>query len=180
RSRKAAHIPRTADTQVYVLTLSTSPSLSEPLDALRKKYFPARLNFTPAHLTMFHALPASELPSITAKIEELCAATQPFTMRTGAPFRLRRGVGIGVAEGAAEAKKVHYELQSAWKGFLSEQDRQKWHLHWTVQNKVTEERKVWETFEEVEGFEGAEGEARGCTLWRYEGGNWGFERDFEF
>lgn len=180
---------------VYVLTLTTTPSLTDPLTALRRSHFPRHLDRLPAHLTLFHALPGSELQPMTAALAELCAAQAPVRLATGSVFRMRRGVGINVADGGggtqggggalsskAAARRLHGELQRRWWDFLSEQDRRPWRPHWTVQNKAADEAAVDAAMDGVRtGFRGAEGLATGCALWRYEkGGNWAFERDFHF
>lgn len=181
---KDAHRPRTSEEEehVYVLTLNTTPSLHKPVTALREKHFPAHLNRTPAHLTMFHALPGSHMPSIVAAIEKECQDLAPFRLTTGSLFRMRRGVGINTGQGAQPARLLHQGLQKRWVDVLSEQDRQAWRPHWTIQNKVNDAAVVEETMREVEqDFQGAEGVAEGCVLWRYErGGAWRFERMFEF
>lgn len=175
RNRKADHRPRTSreEAHVYVLTLSTTPSLSKPLTALRDKHFPVHLNHTPAHLTMFHALPGSEMDGIVAVLEELCRNTRPFKVTTGAPFRLKRGVGINVAQGLEDAQRVHQELQRRWSDILSAQDSQSWRPHWTIQNKVDEEVVAAKTMDEVQqDFKGADGMADGVLLFLYDKGRW--------
>lgn len=131
---------------------------------------------------MFHALPGSELDGIVAALEEHCRNTWPFKLTTGSPFRLKLGVGINVAQGSEAAQRVHKELQQHWAGMLSAQDRRDWRPHWTIQNKVEEEVVAAKTMDDVQQeFQGAEGLAKGFTLWRYEnGGRWKFERDFDF
>lgn len=193
------HKPNTKPPEqtVYVLTLTTTPSLTDPLTALRRSHFPRHLDRHPAHLTLFHALPASETAPITAALDELCAAAQgPVRLAAGGAFRMRRGVGINVAAdgagnrgagqgkegGSQAARRLHGELQRRWWGFLSAQDRRPWRPHWTVQNKAADEGAVDAAMEDVRvGFRGAEGLATGCALWRYEkGGGWAFERGFDF
>ena len=86
-----------------------------------------------------------------------------------------------MGRGLQEAKQLHHELQSAWRDFLSEQDAGGWRGHWTVQNKVAEEKVAADAFEEIQhGFGGAQGSAKGCSLWRYVKGSWEFERDVPF
>lgn len=189
------HKPNTTTPEqtVYVLTLTTTPSLTGPLTALRRTHFPRRLDRHDAHLTLFHALPASESCLIVTALEDLCAAQHRGGMRlaTGSAFRMRRGVGINVAGargrggggcGPQAARRLHAELQRRWWGFLSEQDRRPWRPHWTVQNKAPDEGAVDAALGDVRtGFRGAEGLATGCALWRYEkGGTWAFERGFDF
>ncbi len=181
--RRSEQTPRTSSPEkaVYILTLTTTPSLHDSINALRKKYFPPQLNRTPAHLTLFHALPHSRLDSIISTLETLGASTAPFTINTSAPFRMRRGVGVNVGVGADRAKRVHKELRDAWLEFLSEQDSGGWKPHWTVQNKVDSEEEAAGAYEEIRGdFKGAEGRATGMGLWRYERGRWVFEREFGF
>ncbi|KAK7697392.1 hypothetical protein SLS64_013585 [Diaporthe eres] len=165
--------------------------------ALRRSHFPRHLDRHPAHLTLFHALPGSEMPLITAALDELCAAQRPVRLATGSAFRMRRGVGINVADagngggqrggaggggGSQAARRLHGELQRRWWEVLSAQDRRPWRPHWTVQNKAADEGAVDAAMEDVRmGFRGAEGLATGCALWRYEkGGGWAFERGFDF
>lgn len=191
------HKPNTTSPEqtVYVLTLTTTPSLTDPLTALRRSHFPRHLDRHPAHLTLFHALPGSEMPLIAAALDELCAAQRPVRLATGSAFRMRRGVGINVADagngggrgggggaGSQAARRLHGELQRRWWGFLSAQDRRLWRPHWTVQNKAADEGPVDAAMEDVRmGFRGAEGLATGCALWRFEkGGGWAFERGFDF
>ncbi|KAJ9666634.1 hypothetical protein H2201_003293 [Coniosporium apollinis] len=177
------HTPRTSSPEqaVYVLTLTTTPSIHGPINTLRKRYFPQHLNRTPAHLTLFHALPHSRLETLTSTLETLCTSTAPFAITTGAPFRMRRGVGVNVGRGAEQAKRVHRELREAWMEFLSEQDAGGWKPHWTVQNKVDSEEEAAGAYEEVRGgFKGAEGMATGVGLWKYVKGRWVFEREFGF
>ena len=194
------HKPNTsaAEPTVYVLTLTTTRSLTDPLTALRRSHFPRHLDRHPAHLTLFHALPGSQLQLIAAALAELCAAQGPVRLATGAAFRMRRGVGINVADGrdgdgdgdgdeeggggSRAVRRLHGELQRRWWGLLSAQDRRPWRPHWTVQNKAAHEGAVDVAMEDVRtGFRGAEGLATGCALWRYEkGGRWAFERCFDF
>lgn len=176
---------------VYVLTLTTSPSLTDPLTALRRSHFPRHLDRHPAHLTLFHALPGSEMDLITSALGELCTTQKPLRLATGGVFRMRRGVGINVADasrdgggggGSQAARRLHRELQRRWWDMLSAQDRRPWRPHWTVQNKAADDGAVDAALEDVRtGFRGAEGLATGCALWRYEkGGRWAFERGFDF
>ncbi|KAJ3041354.1 mannose-1-phosphate guanyltransferase [Rhizophlyctis rosea] len=179
------HQPRTTtpSQQVYVLTLNTSPSISNPLNQLRTQYFPTHLNRTPAHITFFHALPHSEYTRITNELSDLASTTPAFAISTGPAFRLRKGVAIPVdLAGGQIAGWLHDVLQGKWTEFLSDQDRQALRPHWTVQNKVDDEGVVRATFETVKReFEGANGMAVGLTLWKYlRGGRWEFDREFKF
>ncbi|KNG45901.1 nucleotide-diphospho-sugar transferase [Stemphylium lycopersici] len=190
-SRASGHYPRTEhkpnteseEEHVYVLTLKLTDSLAKPMDELRNRYFPKRLNRTGAHLTLFHALPESQMEALERGLAQISGSIKPFDVSSGKPFRMRKGVGINVDEGYKKMKDVHSDLQSQWAAFLSEQDAGGFRPHWTVMNKVDDEHKVDGAFSTIrqELSEGnQEGQAVGLDLWRYERGNWIFAKHFLF
>ncbi|GAA5858550.1 hypothetical protein JCM8547_007356 [Rhodosporidiobolus lusitaniae] len=180
------HRPVTSveEEHVYVLTLRLSPSLRDPLNTLRTRYFPAERLKVPAHLTLFHALPHSQLSEIQATIERIAGETQPFEVRTGEAFTLgNNGVAVSPGVGTKEGAAVHARLRKEWEGFLSKQDSKAFHAHWTVQNKVEKEEEVKKAFEEVTKWakeEGAQGKADGLELFRYERGYWRPYKEYAF
>lgn len=190
RSPSPAHRPHTSNQHdnVYVLTLLTDKPHHDRMTRLRTRYFPRHLNKLDAHLTLFHALPASHLQdSVIPVLEFVARETAPFTVRATRPFRLKKGIAIAVAktQGVAQADAVHRALLEPWfkSGFLSEQDQGACRVHYTIMNKVDDEREVSRAFEEVSReFGGGEevGIAVGLGLWRYERGWWRWERGFEF
>lgn len=186
RSPSPSHIPRTsgAEESVYVLTLLTDRAHHDRMTALRKKYFPRKLNKLAAHLTLFHALPGSKLESsIIPTIEELASQTRPFAVRADAPFRMKKGFAVSVSRGGKEGGAIHRSLQGSWRpeSFLSDQDAGGARLHYTLMNKVDDEVTVSAAYQElVENWHGDEGTVEGLALWRYERGYWKWERKFEF
>lgn len=182
------HAPNTGidEQQVYVLTLALSPSIAVPLDQMRDEYFPRHLNRTPAHITLFHALPHSQLDAIDADLSRLTGRTRPYHISTGTPFRLRRGVAVLLGTGEESSQALREELRAKWAGFLSQQDgRSKgWQPHWTVQNKVEEEKKVvssYNTLRRILCEETYYGKALGFDLWLYkDGGNWELSKEYRF
>ncbi|KAJ4371174.1 hypothetical protein N0V83_004390 [Neocucurbitaria cava] len=183
---KPEHKPNTekGEELVYVLTLKITNNVSQPMNALREKYFPKHLNRTPAHLTLFHALPHSQLSSLEASLLQLSNTAEPFPVSPGRPFRMRRGVGVNVELGRNRLVDLHGQLRSQWGRFLSEQDAEGgFRPHWTVMNKVNDEREVDEAFGAVERelAEGKRnGEAVGVELWRYKRGRWEWDREYAF
>ncbi|KAF3771258.1 hypothetical protein M406DRAFT_233998, partial [Cryphonectria parasitica EP155] len=171
----------------YVLTLLTDQPHHARMTALRKQYFPPRLNKLSAHITLFHALPSHKLASsVLPALERVAAQTTPFEVCATGPFRLRRGIAIGLAgEGRAKAGEVHGLLQREWRaeGWLSVQDAAEgWRGHYTIMNKVEDEGEVERALGEVRrGWKGDDvGRAEGFGLWRYERGWWVWERRFAF
>lgn len=167
-----------------MLTLRLSDSLHDTLNALRTKYFPPERLKVPAHLTLFHALPHSEMEAIVGTAKETAEQTPPFEVTTGQAFKLgKAGIAISPAQGTEQGAAVHAALRERWSEFLSKQDSKGFKAHWTVMNKVDDEEKVDAAFREVQDWtrsRGASGEANGMVLWRYNHGRWDFMRDFAF
>lgn len=186
RSPSPAHIPRTdaPENYVYVLTLLTDPTHHQTLTSLRNRYFPSFLNKLEAHITLFHALPGSKLDSaIVPTLSEIASSTPKFPIRAADPFRLRKGIAIGVPKGKGgdQARDVHARLRKAWMEFLSEQDAGGFRAHYTIMNKVDDEVKVQKAYREVESeWVGCDGTVEGLSLFRYDRGYWVLERNFEF
>ncbi|KAK5113827.1 hypothetical protein LTR62_003211 [Meristemomyces frigidus] len=188
RSPSPRHQPKTVPSHepVYILTLQTDKPHHDRMTAWRKQYFPAQLNKLEAHLTLFHALPASKFPSsILPALRAIAASTPPFPICARKPFRLRRGIALSIPrnEGAAKIQGVHRALLGQWRGegWLSEQDSGGMRAHYTIMNKADDEGQVLIAFEEVSrAFRPDEGRAEGLGLWRYERGFWRWEEGFAF
>jgi mannose-1-phosphate guanylyltransferase len=182
---RAEHTPNTGgiEEHVYVLTMKLEDSLSKPMNEMRQQYFPKRLNRTPAHLTLFHALPHSHVEALEEGLRQVSSTTKPFHVTTGGPFRMRKGVGVNVDGGYQTMKEVHSQLRSQWMPFLSEQDQGGFRPHWTVMNKVDEEKEVEHALGAVRkelSQSTKEGQAVGLELWRYDRGNWIWASEYPF
>ena len=186
-SPQPAHKPNTGqdEHQVYVLTLNLSPSLSVPLDQMREEYFPKHLNRTPAHVTLFHALPQSQMEAIDADLHRIARRTRPYHVSTGKPFRLRRGVAVLLGSGEESSQHLREELREKWAQWLSQQDNsgRGWQPHWTVMNKVEEEKKVnaaFNTLRRILFDDVHHGKALGFDLWKYNSGHWEHAKEYRF
>jgi len=150
----------------------------------RKDYFPARLNKLDAHLTLFHALPGSKLDDeIIPTLEATAKSTEQFHILAATPFRLKHGIAIGVPKtaGGTTARDVHAKLRDQWRPFLSDQDAGGFAAHYTIMNKVDDDKKVNGAFAEVEqNFQACPGMIEGLSLWRYDRSRWEWARDFVF
>ena len=152
-----------------VVTLLLDEEAQGRFDRLRAEHFPSERNFLAAHVTLFHALPGEQEDTVRA---ELAAAARrpPFEVAvTGVRF-LGRGVAYDLA--SAELDRLRASLASAWRAWLTPQDRQRHRAHVTVQNKVAPE--VARTLHErlSASFVPSAVTARGLGLWRYLGGPW--------
>ena len=64
------------DTAPLILTLTLDPDSQAFFDEQRRRYFPPKINYLSAHLTLFHALPGAEYDAIAATLAAT-AARQP-------------------------------------------------------------------------------------------------------
>lgn len=186
RTPSPSHVPKTssAEDSVYVLTLLTDAKHHRTLTETRKKYFPPRLNRLEAHITLFHALPGSLLEeSIKPTLREISSKTNQFHLLAATPFRLNKGIAIGLpkSSGGDDARQVHQQLKAAWGDFLSRQDAGGFAAHYTIMNKVDDEKEVQKAFEQVQDeWKGCHGTVLGLSLFKYDRGNWVHNEDFKF
>ncbi len=161
-----------------ILTLALDPKNQSRFEAERKRYFPARLNRIPAHISLFHALPGEEEDSIRGTLAREVAGMTAFQIEVYDLMRLGRGVAYSVR--AEELDEAHRQLRRAWLPWLSRQDQQPFRPHVVVQNKVEpgEARVLYEGLSAQ--FRPFYAEAVSLLLWHYEGGPWTPAGEFRF
>ncbi len=162
-----------------ILTLTLDAASQAFFDDLRRQYFPPKINYLSAHLTLFHALPGEEHAAIVAYLLKV-AAEQPeplLLQATGVKF-MGRGVMYTLENPALPA--LHKRLQRQWEPWLSAQDKQGLRPHITVQNKVDPAvaRQLHE--ELAAGFQPFIATGTGLALWAYKGGPWELRQQFAF
>ncbi|MDO7884065.1 2'-5' RNA ligase family protein [Hymenobacter cheonanensis] len=162
-----------------ILTLTLDEASQAFFDAQRKKYFPPKINYLGAHLTLFHALPGPEEAAICAYLAEV-AASQPAPLPlqvTGLKF-MGRGVMYTLAN--PDLPALHRRLQQQWQPWLSAQDQQGLRPHITVQNKV-DPAVARALLSELEArFQPFAAQGTGLALWAYRGGPWERRQVFPF
>jgi 2'-5' RNA ligase len=153
-----------------IVTAGLEDSVFDWFDDLRRRHFPPGRNLVPAHLTLFHRLPAEQEALIAETLTAVCARTSHIRLEVRAPWFLGRGVAYRLASPGLEA--VRGELAAAFAPWLSRQDRAPWRPHVTVQNKV-EPQKARDLLAELQhDFEPFDLVADGLRVWRYLGGPW--------
>lgn len=162
-----------------ILTLTLDEASQAFFDAQRKKYFPAKINYLGAHLTLFHALPGAEEAALTEHLAAVAASQPgPFPLAvTGLKF-MGRGVMYTLTN--PDLPALHRRLQQQWQPWLSAQDQQGLRPHITVQNKVDPAvaRALHE--ELAASFQPFEATGTGLALWAYRGGPWEARQSFAF
>lgn len=145
---------------------------------LRQKHFPAERNFLAAHITLFHHLPGDKLDEIEDFLKVITSRQYEFPLNFSSVRFLGRGTAIEIE--SAELISLRVKLANQWSEYLTEQDKQKFKPHITVQNK-TEPEKARLLFEEIKkNWEINWGKAVGLQLWHYRGGPWQIANEFAF
>ena len=139
------------------------------LDQLRHRYFPARLNKIPAHISLFHQLPGAEEASVIATARAAADRTRSFDLRSLGPRSLGRGVAL--AYESADLVALRSGLAKQWADWLTAQDRQGFRPHVTIQNKV-EPALARALLATLQGVTPPPCRVEGVTIWRYLGGPW--------
>lgn len=175
---KVHRLRHVEEMDAYIISLRYTAEVEQRLTKMREKHFPKERNFLRAHVTLFHALPASERAKWEMDLQVICAGTPVFDIVFSEPYSLGRGVALRVQ--SPELKAAHAHLQNRWRDFLTPQDRQGYRPHCTIQNKVEpsialalleELRSVWTPLE---------ASATGLDVWRYAGGPWELENSYKF
>ncbi len=166
------------ESRPLILTLGVDAAAQLRFNAERKRHFPVRLNRIPAHISLFHALPGDEEPSIREVIERESANHAPFTLEVHDLMRLDRGVAYAVR--APELDRLHAALRAAWLPALSRQDQQPFRPHVVIQNKVDPEEARTLYAKLASGFRPWTATAESLLLWHYEGGPWKAAGEFRF
>jgi hypothetical protein len=153
-----------------ILTLVLDDVSQAFFNRARQQWFPERLNFIGAHVTMFHHLPGEQLGAIQQLLASVCAAQAPCPVTVNAVRSLGRGVAYGLR--APEVELLRMRLASHWRDVLTAQDRQAWRPHVTVQNKVSPAEARGLLMHVSESFTPFAATATGLALWWYRGGPW--------
>jgi 2'-5' RNA ligase len=147
-------------------------------DTLRRAYFPPKRNFVPAHCTLFHKLPGEREEEVVRLVGALCERARPFTVFTSGVLNFGRGVAYGLEAPALIA--LREEIAHAMSPWLSDQDRQRYRPHVTIQNKADPAVASRLRTSLEDDFEPWSVRIEGLSLWRYRGGPWDAAATFRF
>ena len=175
QGRQVSDLPE--DERPLVVTLQLEDGARGRFEAERAELFPPGRTAVGAHVTLFHALPASLRDDVEDELGRL-AAIPPFAITISEVFPLGRGVAYRLA--GEEAQRLHRRLQERWRPHLTRQDAQPFRPHVTVQNKV-EPEVARATLDRLRAsFRPEVTRAIGLELWRYDGGPWALLRRWRF
>lgn len=161
-----------------ILTVKMDSESFDFFTALRDKYFPPERNYLKAHLTLFHQLPGEQLDEIEDYLKITASRQFEFPLQFQEAQFIGRGTIITVESPALTS--LRNKLANQWNDWLSQQDRQKFNPHVTVQNKAAEDeaRRVFEQFQGT--WQPRGGTATALQLWHYKDGPWQLANEFDF
>ena len=163
--------PRNPPACPLVLTLGMDDDSFGRLDGWRNEYFPPERNLVPAHLTLFHHLPGSQLREVHAEVDRLAATTPAILLRFSDPFRLSGGFALRVEAPALVTLRA--ALARSFDAWLTPQDRQPYRRpHVTLMNKADRDVAAVAFDHFRARFERFDGSGESIRLWAYEGGPW--------
>lgn len=158
------------DPRPLILTALAEAGAQGRFEGWRRAHYPVALNQVPAHITLFHHLPGSELEAVKRRLKAVCGQLPPPVIAVTGLRSLGPGVALKLQSPDLEA--VRAELAEGWQTLLIPQDRQGFRPHLTIQNKVTaaEARATLQRLEAV--FQPFVTHAVAVAIWRYLGGPW--------
>jgi hypothetical protein len=124
----------------------------------------------PAHVSLFHHLPGSELDAVRRRLKAVCGQVAPPPVLVAEVRSIGRGVAYRLRSPALV--DVRAELADGWATLLIAQDREGFQPHVTVQNKVTGTQAKATLAQLAAGFTPFETRAIGVAIWRYRDGPW--------
>ncbi len=153
-----------------ILTLALEAAAQARFDVLRTLHFPPALNYLPAHVTLFHALPGEQIDPIATALATECRRVAPQPVRATGLRSLGRGVAYTLESTALAHLRTR--LAALWTPWLTPQDAQPWRPHLTIQNKVSpsEARDLLAAMQAA--FTPFAFTAAGLTLSHYRNGPW--------
>ncbi len=159
-----------------IVTLKLDEEAQSYFSRMRQQHYPGHSNFTDAHVTLFHTLPAGN----SEVMQVLEASAERFRVCltvTGLKFT---GHGVSFSITSPELSQMHVHLQESFKGMLTGKDSQLLEPHVTVQNKVTAYRaaKLYENL--LAGFSPFTCMGIGISTFIYNKGPWIHTGDFLF
>lgn len=161
-----------------IVTAKMDAETQKFFDDLRQKHFPPERNFLSAHITLFHHLSAEIISEIEEFLTQIASEQKTFAINFPTARFLGKGTAIEIE--SPELIDLHKKLAAHWRDVLTNQDKQKFKPHITIQNKVAPD-KAKILFEEIKNsWKAKKGNIAGLQLWHYRNGPWESAREFNF
>ena len=166
-----------SDPASLILTLEMDGESFSALDALRRRYYAPERNLVPAHVTLFHRLPADRSREIKALLTKTVSSHKPIDIAAGEPKVMERGVAIYLR--SPQLNALRDKLAREWSPWLHEQDQASFRPHITI-HTTDSEVEARSTMQGIRAIRRPRIRGVGLHLWRYLGGPWEHEHLFRF
>jgi 2'-5' RNA ligase len=162
----------------FVLTLEMDGEAFAAFDALRREHYAPERNLVPAHVTLFHRLPAERAREIRLLLTKLASAERPIDVEVGEAKVLQSGVAIFLDSPRLHA--LRERLAGEWWPWLEARDQAGFRPHVTIRTTESE-AEARRTRESLgRGVLPRRLRGLGLHLWRYRDGPWESDRLFRF
>lgn len=154
--------------KALIVTLKLDEQAKAYFNMMRQQHYPKHFNYTDAHLTLFHTLPAGN-PEVIQAIEASAGKKQVCLTVTGLQ---NTGKGVSFSISSPELIGLHVHMQQYLSGWIKGKDNQLLKPHITIQHKVTAFRAA-RLFELLQaGFSPFDCTGIGISTYYYDNGPW--------
>jgi 2'-5' RNA ligase len=119
-----------------VLTLEMDGESFAAFDALRRAHYAPERNRVPAHVTLFHHLPAAHLREIKSHLRSVAAAERPIAVAIAGPKAIAHGVAVFLD--APHLHALRERLADEWEPWLEARDQARFRPHVTIRTTESE------------------------------------------
>ena len=142
----------------------------------RTAHFPANANYVPAHITLFHKLPAGN-PAIE---NGLTAFAKHLAFELNVTDIILQKTCVTYSIQSETLQKIHAQMQQTFAPYLIRNDRKILTPHITIQNKVTAYKAFKTHALLLADFKPFVVQALGYTSWYYVKGYWEKKEEYLF
>ena len=159
-----------------VITLKIDEPSQLFFDKQRTAYFPPHANYVPAHITLFHKLPAGN-PAVE---NGLTAFAKHLAFELNVTDIILQKTSVAYSIQSKKLQQIHAQMQQTFEPYLIHNDRKLLTPHITIQNKVTAYKAYKTHAFLIADFKPFMVQALGYTSWYYVKGYWEKKKEYLF
>ena len=159
-----------------VITLKIDEPSQLFFNEKRTAHFPANANYVPAHITLFHKLPAGN-PAIE---NGLTVFAKHLAFELNVTDIILQKTSVAYSIQSKTLQQIHAQMQQTFKPYLIRNDRKILTPHITIQNKVTAYKAYKTHALLLADFKPFVVQAIGYTSWYYVKGYWEMKEEYLF
>ena len=159
-----------------VITLKIDEPSQLFFDKQRRAHFPPHANYVPAHITLFHKLPAGN-PAVE---NGLTAFAKHLAFELNVTDIILQKTSVAYSIQSKTLQQIHAQMQHTLAPYLIRNDRKILTPHITIQNKVTAYKAYKTHALLLADFKPFVVQAIGYTSWYYVKGYWEMKEEYLF